>query len=114
MTSDVLLWNSRGEVTELTRANFAIQGFDSGDSEGNVFFTPSRSSGLICGVAREAILLGNHDPKIIDSCFNLNSLNFQLQERVLTRQQIIAWVKAGRRCIAMNGLRGVWEIDVDV
>ena len=50
---DVLLWNTRGELTESTIANIAVR-------LGGVWFTPPVSSGLLPGTFREWLLRQGH------------------------------------------------------
>ena len=58
-TDDVLLWNTRGEVTESTRANVVVK------LEG-IWYTPPVSVGLLSGTYREELLaLGEIQERII-------------------------------------------------
>ena len=82
---DVLLWNTRGEVTESTRANVVVE-------KGGRFYTPPRSSGLLGGVFRETLLREG-----------------RLEERVLRRKDVLN----AERVFLINAVRGwipvVWR-----
>lgn len=80
---DVLLINERGELTEFTRGNLAVE------IEGQTY-TPSRSSGLLNGTLRGHLLLENKiseriltpaDLLVADRIWFLNSVQGKLQVR---------------------------------
>ena len=74
---DALLWNERGELTEASLANVAL------DLDGR-WYTPPVASGLLAGVFRGRLLADG-----------------QIRERVLTRADL----RAARRIALMNAVR---------
>ncbi len=77
---DVLLWNARGELTEATRSNLAVE------MEGTLF-TPPPACGLLPGTLRRRLLAEG-----------------RLTERVIRVEEL-----AGRRVFLMNSVRGLQE-----
>ena len=77
---EVLLWNTRGELTEATRSNVAVE-------MGGVLATPPLACGLLPGTERRRLLSEG-----------------RLEERVLPVRDL-----AGRRIFLMNSVRGLQE-----
>ena len=77
---DVLLWNARGELTEATRWNVAVE-------VDGVLYTPPLACGLLPGTLRRRLLAEG-----------------RLDERVLFVRDV-----AGRRIVLMNSVRGLQE-----
>ncbi len=75
---EVLLWNTRGELTEATRSNIAVE------MEGQLL-TPPLAGGLLAGTLRERLLAEG-----------------RLRERVIRVEEL-----AGRRVFLMNSVRGL-------
>ena len=80
----VLLFNERGEVTEFTRANVAVE------VEGKLV-TPPLSSGLLAGTLRAEMLARG-----------------ELVERVLTVKELLA----SPRVVLLNSVRGVCPVEI--
>ncbi|CAD7972426.1 unnamed protein product [Amoebophrya sp. A25] len=95
-----LLWNLRGEITELHIANFAVEIVSDLDNYGgghrSVWITPPLRSGLLPGIVRNRLIkLG------------------LIQERVLTLPQLRELVLVRKsRCIGFNALRGVFAVEL--
>jgi para-aminobenzoate synthetase/4-amino-4-deoxychorismate lyase len=81
---DVLLYNSRGEITESTIANVVVE------IEG-AYYTPPLRCGLLPGTHREALL----------ACR-------QLRERVMTVEQLLT----GARIYLINSVRGIGQVEL--
>ncbi len=81
---DVLLYNSRGEITESTIANVVVE-------IKGVHYTPPLRCGLLPGTHREALL----------ACR-------QLRERVLTVEQLLS----GARIYLINSVRGIGQVEL--
>jgi len=79
-TSDVLLWNNRGEVTESRIANLVIQ-------IGGELFTPALTSGLLPGCFREQLVSTG-----------------QVKERIIK----LADLAGAEGFYMINSLRGMW------
>ena len=88
---DVLLYNEAGEVTECALANIALQDADVADR----WSTPPLDCGLLPGVMRRE-LLGSE----------------RLHERPIYVDELRAALRAGRRLVAFNALRGVYEVEL--
>lgn len=61
---DVLLWNEAGEVTEFTRGNVVVE-------IGGRKLTPPRSSGLLCGIFRNALV---EDGEVAEGIITIDDL----------------------------------------
>lgn len=83
---DVLLWNTRGELTESCIGNLILE-------IGGRWYTPPPASGLLPGVQRSHLLATG-----------------RVEERVLVRSDLAA----AERVLLCNALRGVWEVEVYV
>ncbi len=83
---DVLLVNSRGEVTESTIANLAVE------IDGRLYTPPVRC-GLLGGTLRAELLARG-----------------ELTERVIMREDL--W-RGGRVCL-LNSVRGLWDVAVEI
>ncbi|KAL1499623.1 hypothetical protein AB1Y20_011822 [Prymnesium parvum] len=95
---DVLLWNERGEVTEASIANFAVE------REEGVWVTPPQSCGLLAGVMREQLLEGSSDAEAEGGV---------LKEEVVSVAELKRLVLGeGRRLIGFNALRGVFAMEL--
>ncbi len=81
---DVLLYNSRGEITESTIANVVVE-------IKGMHYTPPLRCGLLPGTHREALL----------ACR-------QLRERVLTVEQVVT----GARIYLINSVRGSGQVEL--
>jgi len=81
---DVLLWNSRGELTESTIGNLIVE------LDGQ-WFTPPTSSGLLPGVYRQHLLESG-----------------QVRERVLYRDDL----HRASQIMLANSVRGLWPIRI--
>ena len=88
---DVLMYNEAGEVTECALANVALQ-----DAPGvATWSTPPIECGLLAGVMRGELLRRG-----------------MLRERVISVDELRRAVRAGRRLVAFNALRGVYEVEL--
>lgn len=90
---DVLMYNEAGEVTECAIANIALEDAPPSTS----WSTPLRECGLLPGVLRAELLRQSHG---------------RVRERVITVDELIAAVRAGRRLVGFNALRGVYELEL--
>jgi branched-subunit amino acid aminotransferase/4-amino-4-deoxychorismate lyase len=88
---DALLWNEAGELTECALANVAVQVRD------GRWRTPPLDCGLLPGIMRQALLQGGH-----------------LHEEVLTVDDLKAAVREGRGIMAMNSVRGCYQVAVEL
>eukprot|EP01134_Creolimax_fragrantissima_P008478 CFRG8478T1 len=86
---DVILFNTKYEVTETSICNIAVE------NEHGCLVTPSLFCGLLNGVQREEML-----SKAI------------IHEGVVTLSDLRANIKAGRRIICFNSVRGVFDVTV--
>lgn len=82
---DVLLWNTRGEVTESAIANIAVD-------IGGALYTPPVACGLLAGVFRAELLASG-----------------KIRERVLTKQD----VREARAVYLLNSVRGWREVTLE-
>jgi para-aminobenzoate synthetase/4-amino-4-deoxychorismate lyase len=82
---DVILWNSRGEITEATRANVVVR-------KGGRLLTPPVHSGLLAGVFRghllqsgqvEEAVLYRQDIARADAVFLVNSVRGWITARMV-------------------------------
>ena len=81
---DVILWNERGEVTESTIANVAIE-------RGGRLFTPPLSCGLLPGIFRESLLRAG-----------------TVEERILVPEDLFR----AERVYLLNSVRGRYEVQI--
>jgi branched-subunit amino acid aminotransferase/4-amino-4-deoxychorismate lyase len=80
---DVILWNQRGEITESTIANIAVE---TTSTDGTVYWkTPALSCGLLAGTLRQSLLASG-----------------LLREGIITRDALIQAAKASIYSIAMH------------
>jgi len=91
---DVLMWNSGGLVTETSIANIAVE-LPSEEGKDARFVTPRGTSGLVCGVMRQELL---------DTGF--------VVEGDIRLEEAIRAAKEGRRIIAFNALRKIFEVQL--
>ena len=97
---DVLMYNEAGEVTECSIANIALEDAPSaaaGAGEGGVsrWATPPIECGLLPGVMRAELISQG-----------------AIYERVLLVDEVVAAVRAGRKLVAFNSVRGVYTLDL--
>jgi len=85
---DALLWNSRGEVTETTIGSLALR-------DGDGWWTPTVSCGLLPGVERELALRDG-----------------RLRERVLTLREVQEALDRGGELWFLNSVRGWRRADL--
>ena len=86
---DVILQNVRGEVTELTIGNFAVETY----ANSNTWVTPALRSGLLPGVVRKHLLSSG-----------------QITQRVLPACTLRSMVQSGCRIVGFNALRGIFPL----
>ncbi|EJT98973.1 ADC synthase [Dacryopinax primogenitus] len=94
MPFDVLLWNPAGFVTETSISNVAVE-MHYDQSSSPRFVTPRVTSGLIAGVMRQELL----------------SVGF-LEEGDIRIEDALCAAQEGRRIIAFNALRKVFEVKI--
>jgi para-aminobenzoate synthetase/4-amino-4-deoxychorismate lyase len=82
---DVILWNERGEVTESTIANVAVE-------RDGALWTPPVRCGLLAGTLRERMLARG-----------------ELREAVLSVDDLFRC----RRVCLLNSVRGQWDVRVE-
>jgi len=87
---DVILCNIRGEVTEFTIGNFAVEV----RPNSNEWVTPALRSGLLPGVVRQHLLSSG-----------------EITQRVLPACTLSSMVRSGCRVVGFNALRGVFPLE---
>ena len=87
---DALLHNEAGELTECAIANIALE------DEAGGWRTPPLDCGLLNGTMRAALL---------EAC--------EIQEGVITLEDLRAALAAGRQLVGFNALRGVYRLRVE-
>ena len=86
---DVILQNIRGEVTEFTIGNFAVEI----SPNSNEWVTPALRSGLLPGVMRQHLLSSG-----------------QITQRVLPACTLRSMIESGCRLVGFNALRGLFPL----
>ncbi|KAG8755986.1 Protein phosphatase PP2A regulatory subunit B [Ceratobasidium sp. 428] len=104
---DVLMWNTRGDVTETSIANFAVfldgselrQAVPEWDGDRGVYVTPRADKGLVAGIMRAELL---EDGTLVEGDF--------------TREDVLRYARCPDRypMICFNAVRGVYSVHLDV